>query len=61
MYVGIDAHKRECCATVLNENGEKISTTRFPTNRGALTAWAKTLLEGSVLALEASTVAKRLY
>ena len=61
MYVGIDAHKRECVATVLNERGEKLSTARFPTNLGALTAWAKTLPEGSVLALEASTVAKRLY
>lgn len=61
MYVGIDAHKRECHATVLNEQGEKLSTARFPTNLGALTAWAKTLPTGSVLALEASTVAKRLY
>ena len=46
---------------MLNENGEKLSTACFPTNRGALTAWAKTLPEGSGLALEASTVAKRLY
>ena len=61
MYVGIDAHKRECVATVLNERGEKLSTARFPTNLGALTAWAKTLPEGSVHAHEASTVAKRLY
>lgn len=61
MYVGIDAHKRECHATVLNERGEVVSRTRFPTNLGALATWAKSLPTGSVLALEASTVAKRLY
>ena len=61
MYVGIDAHKRECHATVLNEQGEKLSAARFPTNLGALTAWAKTLPPGSCIAIEASTVAKRLY
>ena len=43
VYVGIDAHKRECHATVLNEKGEKLSTARFPTNLGALTAWARAL------------------
>ncbi len=61
MYVGIDAHKRECHATVMNDQGEVVSTSRFPTNLGALTAWAKRLPSGSVLALEASTVAKRIY
>ena len=61
MYVGIDAHKRECHATVLDERGQVVSTMRFPTNLGVLTAWAKTLPEGLVFAIEASTVAKRLY
>jgi transposase len=61
VYVGIDAHKRDCHATVLNEHGETISTSRFPSTLGALTRWATGLPSGSVLALEASTVAKRLY
>jgi transposase len=61
MWVGIDAHKRTCHATVLNDPGETVTTATFPTRLGALTAWARTLPEGSVLALEASTVAKRLY
>ncbi|MCI4336166.1 MAG: IS110 family transposase [Thermoplasmata archaeon] len=61
MYVGIDAHKRDCHATVLNERGDTISTSRFPSTLEALTRWAKRLPPGSVLALEASTVAKRLY
>ena len=61
MYVGIDAHKRDCHATVLNDQGEGVSTARFPSNLGALSAWAKKLPPGSVLALEASTVAKRIY
>ena len=61
MYVGIDAHKRDCHATVLNDQGEVVSTARFPSNMGALSAWAKKLPPGSVLALEASTVAKRIY
>ena len=61
MYVGIDAHKRDCHATVLNDQGEVVSTARFPSNLGALSAWAKTLPPGCVLALEASTVAKRIY
>lgn len=61
MYVGIDAHKRDCHATVLNDAGETVSTARFPTNPKALTQWAERLPKGSVLALEASTVAKRIY
>jgi transposase len=61
VYVGIDAHKRDCHATVLNERGETLSTSRFPSTLGALTHWAKGLPPGSVLALEASTVAKRIY
>ncbi len=61
MYVGIDAHKRDCHATVMNDQGEVVSTARFPTNLGALTTWAKRLPKGAVLALEASTVAKRIY
>jgi transposase len=61
VYVGIDAHKRDCHATVLNERGDTISTSRFPSTLEALSRWAKGLPTGSVLALEASTVAKRLY
>lgn len=61
MYVGIDAHKRDCHATVMNDQGEVVSTARFPTNLGALAAWARQLPKGSGLALEASTVAKRIY
>ncbi len=61
MYVGIDAHKRDCHATVLNDAGETVSTARFPTNLKALTRWAERLPKGTVLALEASTVAKRVY
>lgn len=61
MYVGIDAHKRDCHATVMNDQGEVVSTARFPSNLGALTAWADRLPKGAVVALEASTVAKRIY
>ena len=61
MYVGIDAHKRDCHATVLNDQGEVVSTARFPSNLGAVSAWAKKLPPGCVLALEASTVAQRIY
>jgi len=61
VYVGIDAHKRDCHATVLNERGETLSTSRFPSTLGALTRWAQGLPSGSMLALEASTVAKRIY
>jgi transposase len=61
VYVGIDAHKRDCHATVLNERGDTISTSRFPSALGSLTRWARELPPGSVIALEASTVAKRLY
>ena len=43
MYVGIDAQKRDCHATVMNAQGEVVSTARFPTNLGALTAWARRL------------------
>ena len=43
MCVGIDAHKRECNATVPNEGGENLSTARFPTIPGTLTAGAKPL------------------
>ncbi len=56
MYVGIDAHQRDCHATVLNDAGETVSTARFPTTPKALTQWAERLPKGSVLALEASTV-----
>ncbi|EQD50057.1 transposase IS116/IS110/IS902 family protein, partial [mine drainage metagenome] len=45
----------------MNDQGEVVSTARFPTNLGALAAWARQLPKGSVLALEASTVAKRIY
>lgn len=61
MYVGIDAHQRDGRATVLNDTGETVSTARFPTNPKALTQRAERLPKGSVLALEASTVAKRIY
>lgn len=61
MCVGIDVHRRECHATWLNEDGEKFSIARFPTNLGALTAWARTLPQVRALALQASTVAERLY
>lgn len=61
MYVGIDAHKRDCHATVLNDTGETVSTARFPSTLTALTHWAERLPKGSVLALEASTVAKQIY
>jgi transposase len=61
VYVGIDAHKRDCHATVLNDAGETVSTARFPSTTKALAQWAKRLPKGSVLALEASTVAKRIY
>ncbi len=43
MYVGIDAHNASVTPLCLNEKGEKLSTARFPTNLGALTAWARTL------------------
>ena len=46
---------------MLNEQGEKLTTARFLTNLGALTTWARILPKGSALAIEASTVAKRLY
>ena len=61
MYVGIDAQKRDCHATLMNDQGEVVSTARFPTNLGAVTAWARRLPQGAKLALEASTVAKRIY
>jgi len=61
VYVGIDAHKRDCHATVLNDAGETVSTARFPSTTKALAQWAERLPKGSVLALEASTVAKRIY
>lgn len=61
VYVGIDARKRDCHATVMNAEGEFVSTARFPSSLGALTAWAKRLPQGAKLALEASTVAKRIY
>ncbi|MGC2204358.1 MAG: IS110 family transposase, partial [Thermoplasmata archaeon] len=54
-------HKRDCHATVMNDQGEVVSTARFPSNLGALTTWAHRLPKGAVLALEASTVAKRIY
>ena len=56
MYVGIDAHERDCHATVMNDEGEVVSTARFPTNLGTQTAWAARLPKGAKLAFEASTV-----
>ena len=46
MYAGIDAHKRDRHATVLNCVGETVSTARFPTNPKALTQWSERLPSG---------------
>ncbi len=60
MDLGIDAHRRDGHSTVRNDTEETVSRARFPTNTNALTAWAERRPKGSVLALEASTVAKRI-
>lgn len=54
MYVGIDVHKRHCHATVMNGQGAVVSSGTFPTDLGALTAWAQRLPKGAQLALEAA-------
>jgi transposase len=60
MYVGIDAHKRMCHATVLSEGGTVVEETPFPTNVKFLETWARTLPRDSKVAIESSTISKRL-
>lgn len=60
MYVGIDAHKRMCHATVLSEDGTVVEEIPFPTNVKFLETWARTLPRDSKVAIESSTISKRL-
>lgn len=46
MYVAIDPHKRDCHAAELNNQGELVSTARFPSNLGPSSASAKKLPAG---------------
>lgn len=60
-YVGIDAHKKMCHATVLSQDGTVVSEHRFPTNLKYLEAFARSLPRESVFAIEAGTATKRLF
>jgi transposase len=60
-YIGIDAHKRTCHATVMSQDGTIVSEKTFPTNVKYLEAFALSLPEDAMYAIEAGTVTKRLY
>lgn len=60
-YVGTDAHKNVCQATVMTPVGDIIDEKRFMTNAKVQEAWARTLPGDTVFAIEAGTPAKRLY
>jgi len=55
-YVGLDVHKREITACVLDSRGNKLKTCRFTLTRARLEAFANTTLTSSDhVALEATT------
>ena len=60
-YVGIDAHKNMCHATVMSPEGDIVGEKRFRTNVKVLEAWARTLPVDAVFAIESGTPTKRLY
>ena len=60
-YVGIDAHKNMCHATVMSRDGYIVSEKIFSTNVKVLEAWARTHPKDYVYAIEAGTPTKRLY
>ncbi len=60
-YVGIDAHKNMCHATVMSPEGDIVGEKRFRTNVKVLEAWVRTLPDDAEFAIESGTPTKRLY
>jgi len=60
-YVGIDAHKNMCHATVMSQDGNIVSEKRFSTNVKVLEAWVRTHPKNFIYAIEAGTPTKQLY
>jgi transposase len=60
-YVGIDAHKKMCHATVMDADGTVVSEHKFPTNVKYLEAFVQPLDDDSSYAIEAGSSTKRLY
>lgn len=60
-YVGIDAHKRMCHATVMSADGTIVSELGFPTNVKYLEAFVLELPRDAVFAIEAGTGTKPLF
>lgn len=60
MYIGMDAHKKFCYATMMDKEGNKIGERRFPTVDGALDAFAESIGDARVV-VEASTTGLRVY
>ena len=60
-YVGIDAHKRMCHATVMSADGTIVNEHRFPTNVKYLEAFTRDLPRDAAFAIEAGTGTKQLF
>lgn len=60
MYIGIDAHKAFCKATVMDERGNVVERKRVPTRSEDLTAFFSQYA-GSKAVLESSTVWEFVY
>jgi hypothetical protein len=60
-YVGIDAHKNMCHATMMSPEGDVVGEKRFRTNVKVLEAWVRTLPDDAEFAIESGTPTKRLY
>ncbi len=60
-YIGIDAHKNTCHATVMSQDGTIVSQKRFATSVKYLEAFALSQPVDAIYAIEAGTVTKRLY
>lgn len=61
MYVGLDVHKKYCYATVLNEDGVKVTEGRFLNTLEELDQFLTQLDEDTQVAMEASAAWEPLY
>jgi len=61
VYVGLDAHKKFCYATLMNKSGNIMDRNKFPTTNGCLDKFMEKIGSGAKVVVEASTSGLRVY
>jgi len=61
IYIGLDAHKKFCWASMMDGSGNKIDQKKFPTREDDLNAFVNEVGSNTRVVVEASTTGLYVY